>query len=60
MVEPVDDRGLTPLTRIRPIKRDDKPKRRVKQAPEDESEAPPVSDTASRKKRLGGNIDERC
>jgi len=57
MVEPVDDRGLTPLTRIRPVKRDDKPRKQPAQ-PAAEDEAPPK--TGSRKKRLGGNIDERA
>ena len=51
MVEPVDDRGLTPLTRIRPVKRDDKPRKQP---------APPAPHTSQRKKRLGGNIDERA
>jgi hypothetical protein len=59
MVEPVDDRGLTPLTRIRPVKRDDKPRKQPAQ-PAAEDEAPPAPQTAQRKKRLGGNIDERA
>jgi|TARA_R100000005_G_scaffold94463_1_gene72556 hypothetical protein len=60
MVEPVDDRGLTPLTRIRPIKRDDKPRKQVLPTPEEDDDATPVAKSAPRKKRLGGNIDERC
>ena len=59
MVEPVDDRGLTPLTRIRPVKRDDKPRKQHAQ-PAAEDEAPAAPKTGSRKKRLGGNIDERA
>lgn len=59
MVEPVDDRGLTPLTRIRPVKRDDKPRKQPAQ-PAEKHEAPPAPHTSQRKKRLGGNIDERA
>ncbi len=59
MVEPVDDRGLTPLTRIRPIKRDDKPRKQPAQ-PAEEDEAPAAPKPAAHKKRLGGNIDERA
>ena len=60
MVEPVDDRGLTPLTRIRPIKRDDKPRKQPRPAPEEENDASPAATSTPRQKRLGGNIDERC
>jgi len=60
MVEPVDERGLTPLTRVRPIKRDDSQRRSPKPPPEEEAGEPPEAGKPSRGSRLGRNIDEHC
>lgn len=58
MVEPLDDRGIRTLTRVRPIKREERlqrQRRREKEVPEEAAAEP-----QGKNSRVGRNIDEHC